>query len=124
MPRPVHFEILAENLDRAQRFYESVFGWSISPRGPDYRLVTTGDEGPGINGALLPRRGPAGGTPVIAWACTVDVDDLDGYLQKAIGAGGTLALPRMDIPGVGAVAYAKDTEGNIFGMIQPASRPA
>lgn len=120
MPRPVHFEIFAEDLDRAQRFYETVFGWSISPRAPDYRLVTTGEEGPGINGALLSRRGPPGDdeTPVIAWACTVDVDDLNSYLQRTIAAGGTQALPRMDIPGVGAVAYAKDTEGNIFGMIQ------
>jgi predicted enzyme related to lactoylglutathione lyase len=30
-----------------------------------------------------------------------------------------MALPRMDIPGVGAVAYVKDTEGNVLGMLQP-----
>ena len=121
MPRPVHFEIFADDLDRAQRFYETVFGWSVTPTGPDYRRVTTGRDGPGIDGAMLPRRGPGGGggTPVTAWACTVDVDDLDGYLKQALAAGGSQALPRMDIPGVGAVAYARDTEGNIFGMRQP-----
>ncbi|HEY9218811.1 MAG TPA: VOC family protein [Phenylobacterium sp.] len=121
MPRPVHFEIFAADLDRAQQFYEAVFDWTITPRGPDYRLIATGEDGPGINGALLPRHGPGGGdtAPVIAWVCTVQVDDLADYLSKALAAGGTQALPRMDIPGVGAVAYAKDTEGNIFGMLQP-----
>lgn len=126
MPRPVHFEIFADDMDRAQRFYETVFGWSVTPALPDYRLVTTGEHGPGINGAILPRRGPRGddATPVTAWTCTVEVDDLDVYLQAALDAGGALALPRMDVPGVGAVAYAKDTEGNVFGMLQPLTSAA
>ena len=55
---------------------------------------------------------------VNAFVCTVDVSDLDAMLGKLATAGGTVALPRMGIPGVGWLAYGKDTEGNLFGMMQ------
>lgn len=124
MPRPIHFEIHAADLDRMQAFYETVLGWSFNPVRPDYRLIETGG-GEGIDGALLQRRGPAveDGAAVNAWMCTVDVDDVDAYLQRAIDAGGALALPKMTIPGVGALAYAKDPDGNVFGMLQPEAAP-
>ena len=69
---------------------------------------------------LLPRRGatPAGELPVIAYVCTVDVSALDDYLKKAQARGGVVAVPKMAIPGIGWLAYCKDTEGNIFGMMQ------
>ena len=121
MPRPVHFEIHAEDQDRAQRFYEAMFGWTFTAWGDSgYRLVDTGSEGPGINGGLLRRHGPspAGGEPVAAWICTVEVDDVDAYAAKAEANGGSLALPKMAIPGVGWLAYVKDTEGNILGIMQ------
>jgi predicted enzyme related to lactoylglutathione lyase len=123
MPRPVHFEIHAADLDRLQAFYEAVLGWSFRPVAPDYRAIVTGEGGRGIDGALLQRRGPAvvDGAAVNAWMCTVDVDDVDAYLQRALEAGGALALPKMAIPGVGYLAYAKDPDGNIFGMLQAAS---
>src|SRR5690606_37940608 len=50
--------------------------------------------------------------------CTVDVSSVDESLARAAAPGGSLALPKMPIPGVGWLAYAKDTEGNIFGMMQ------
>jgi hypothetical protein len=61
MPRPIHFEIPAEEPHRAIRFYEIVFGWKFDKwEGPmPYWLITTGPEGqPGINGGLMPRRDP------------------------------------------------------------------
>ena len=63
MSRPVHFEIHAAEMDRAQRFYEAMFGWTFQSRGDDYRVVTTGSEGPGINGGMVRRLGdpPKGG---------------------------------------------------------------
>lgn len=121
MPRPIHFEIHAADMDRAQRFYETMFGWTFQSWGDGtYRLIDTGGEGSGINGGLAPRRGdsPAGGEPVSAWVCTVDVDDVEAYVAKAEANGGAVALPRMAVPGVGWLAYVKDTEGNIFGMMQ------
>ncbi|HEX4933296.1 MAG TPA: VOC family protein [Gemmatimonadaceae bacterium] len=123
MPRVVHFEIHAENPDRAIAFYRAAFGWAFAPWGPPggYWLVTTGADGePGINGGLVPRRGapPAEGQPVNAFVCTVDVPDVDASVATILGHGGTMALPKMAIPGVGWLAYCKDTEGNILGLMQ------
>jgi uncharacterized protein len=128
MARVVHFEIHAEDPERAAAFYRAVFGWEIKRWGEQpYWLVSTGPDGtPGINGGLLPRRGPAPaeGQPVNAYVCTVQVDDLDGDLAKALLHGGTLAVPKMPIPGVGWLAYCKDPEGNILGIMQPDQKAA
>ena len=122
MPRPIHFEIHAENPQRAIAFYTALFGWQFSQWGQEqYWLIATGDKAqPGIDGGLVPRRGPAPAemAAVNAFVCTVDVSDLDAMLGKLATAGGTVALPRMGIPGVGWLAYGKDTEGNLFGMMQ------
>ncbi len=132
MNRVVHFEIHATNMDNAAEFYASVFGWKFTDMGPamgNYRLIETGNmdsvgpDGkpwPGINGGLTPRRGPlpAGGEPVNAYVCTMDVDNLDSYIEKVKSAGGTMALEKMPIPGMGWLAYCKDPEGTIFGIMQ------
>ena len=122
MPRPVHFEIHAENPQRAIDFYTKLFGWQFSQWGGEsYWLVKTGEQGtPGIDGGLLPRRGPAPAemAAVNAFVCTVDVADVDAMVQKVTTSGGTIALPKMAVPTVGWLAYGKDTEGNLFGMMQ------
>ena len=123
MGRVVHFEIHCGDLDRAERFYRDVFGWAVQrwEGAPvDYRLVTTGpDDQPGVNGALVERRGDATGEAVIAFVNTVQVDDLADVERRVAKAGGTQVMPRDTIPGVGGVAYFKDTEGNILGALQP-----
>ena len=121
MPRVVHFEIHADNPQRAVKFYQAVLGWQFQKwDGPmDYWMVRTGPkEQPGIDGGLLQRQPGQSGNAVIAYVCTVDVPSVDEYVNKATTAGGTVALPKMPIPGVGWLAYCKDTEGNIFGMMQ------
>ena len=121
MPRVVHFEIHAADPNRAVNFYQKLFGWTFQKwEGPmDYWLVTTGpNEQPGINGGLVPRQGEIDGQAVIAYVCTVDVENLDASVQSAVDNGGQIALPKMPIPGMGWLAYCKDTEGNIFGMMQ------
>jgi predicted enzyme related to lactoylglutathione lyase len=119
MPRVIHFEIHAENPERAIAFYQKLFGWEITKWAGemDYWVVRTG-AGPGIDGGLLRRRGTIDGTAVIAYICTIDVANLDESLATALSSGGSLALAKMPIPGLGGLAYAKDTEGNIFGMMQ------
>jgi predicted enzyme related to lactoylglutathione lyase len=123
MPRVVHFEIHAADPERAVTFYTSVFGWSLTKwDGPaDYWLISTGPtDKPGINGGLLRRHGPppADGQAANSFVCTVDVPSVDEYVGKAVSAGGTMALAKMPILGVGWLAYVKDTEGNILGMMQ------
>lgn len=123
MPRPVHFEIHASDPERVQSFYHALFGWQFQKwEGPmEYWLITTGPEGKlGINGGLVRRQGAkaADGQAVNAFVCTVDVDDLDGTLAKLGEVGGTLAVPKMPIQGMGWLAYVKDPDGNILGMMQ------
>jgi uncharacterized protein len=121
--RVVHFEIHCSDLDRAERFYTDALGWTIQrwEGGPvDYRLVMTGAEGePGIDGALVERRAPLDGEAVIAWVNTVQVDDLADTDRRVAAAGGQQVVERDEIPGVGHLAYFKDTEGNVFGALQP-----
>lgn len=120
MSRVVHFEIHAENPQRAIKFYETVLGWQFSQRGgQDYWLITTGPKDqPGIDGGLVPRRGLIDGEAVIAYVCTVDVSSLDETITAVEANGGAIALPKMPVPTVGWLAYFKDTEGNIFGAMQ------
>ncbi len=121
MPRVVHFEIHAGDPDRAVKFYQNLFSWTFQKwEGPmEYWLVTTGpDDQPGINGGLLRRQGEIDGQAVIAYVCTVDVADIDASISAAETNGAQVVVPKMPIPGMGWLVYCKDTEGNIFGMMQ------
>jgi predicted enzyme related to lactoylglutathione lyase len=131
MGRLVHFEIHADDVDRAERFYTTVFGWTVQRwegASMDYRLVTTGppEEQPGIDGALMKLEGPspAEDNPISAFACTVQVDDLATTTERISAAGGRRVTDPQDIPGVGRFAYFKDTEGNVVGALQPAPQEA
>jgi predicted enzyme related to lactoylglutathione lyase len=121
MSRVVHFEIHAGDPERAVEFYREIFGWEFSKwEGPqDYWLIKTGpDDEPGIDGGLLRRQGEIDGQAVIAYVCTVDVPSVDDVLQKVTRIGGQVAVPKMAVPGIGWLAYCKDTEGNLFGAMQ------
>ena len=114
MPKVVHFEISADEPERAAGFYREVFGWEITKwEGPvDYWLITTGPEDePGINGALQARTDPSAGT----WN-TIEVPSVDDYTARVVEAGGTVINAKMPIPGMGYQAYCRDTEGNVFGV--------
>jgi len=123
MGRVIHFEIHAENPERAISFYQAMFGWSFQKwNGPmDYWVIVTGPDGEkGINGGMIRRMGvaPEHGQAVNAHVCTVDVPALDACVAKVPTIRGSIALAKMPIPGIGWLAYARDTEGNIFGIMQ------
>lgn len=121
MPNNVaHFSIEADDLPRARRFYESVFGWQFRPWGPpDYFLIRTGtDKEPGIQGDLTRRRAPLTGTGNRGFECTVTVDSLEKIMQKITAAGGKIAMEPYEIVGVGTLIYFHDTEGNRVGAMQ------
>jgi predicted enzyme related to lactoylglutathione lyase len=115
MPRVIHFEVAADEPNRAAKFYQDTFGWKIDKwDGPqDYWLVTTSaKEEPGIDGAIMPRM------PGATTINTVDVPSVDEFVQKVVAAGGKVVMPKDTVPGVGYFAYCADTEGNVFGMMQ------
>ncbi len=127
MSRVVHFEIQADDVERAKAFYAAVFGWSYEDYsqyvgGTTYWGVTTGPEDqPGINGGLLQRPVPAPGPEqgTNAYVCTMGVDDYDATEKRILDAGGQVALPKMALPGMAWQGYYLDSEGNTFGIHQP-----
>ena len=122
MARAVHFEIHASKPQQLIDFYAGLFGWTFNKwDGGEYWMIHTGpDEQAGINGGLMPRRGdlPHPMAAVNAFVITVDVDNVDDCVVRAKAAGGSVALPKMAVPGIGWLAYIKDPDGNIFGMMQ------
>lgn len=125
MPRVVHFEIQGSEPEALAHFYVELFGWKISRWGEaPYWLIETGESSqPGINGGLLPRRGqpPSYGQSVNAFVCTVEVPSLDTCFGRALELGASEAVPKTAIPTVGWLAYVKDPDGNILGLMQPDS---
>jgi len=116
MNRVVHFEINADDPDKAAEFYASVFNWEITKwEGPvDYWLVTSGpDNEAGINGAIKHRSAPG-----LATVNTVEVPLIEEYVDKIINAGGKSITPKMEIPGIGFHIYCQDREGNVFGLLE------
>ena len=117
MNRVIHFEIAADAPQRAIAFYRNVFGWKFDKwEGPfDYWLVTTGKEtDPGINGGLNKREeaNPVGTVN------TIDVESVDRALHDIVKFGGKIIRDKTPIPGVGYIAYCKDTEGTLFGIME------
>jgi uncharacterized protein len=120
----VHFEIPADDVERARGFYREAFGWQLAPMPEmNYTMISTtksGSDGmplePGaINGGMLPRSG-AITSPVI----TVDVDDVDAALAKLEKLGGKTVAGRQAVGDMGFTGYFADTEGNVVGLWQTA----
>lgn len=121
-----HFEIHASDPDASMAFYKATLGWEFipfenpDPKAPGYWLIMTRPE-KGVTGGLMQRMGPAPekGAPVMGGTLIAYVDDIDAAMERATKAGGSLAIDKMVIPNVGAVAYFHDPDNNIFGIMQP-----
>ena len=118
----VHFEIPADDVERAKAFYGKAFGWKIqSFPGFDYHMVQTTPSGPdgrpttpgGINGGMLKRQAPVE-RPVV----TVNVADMEEALREVPRLGGSVVRGKEPVGDMGWAAYVKDTEGNVVGLWQ------
>jgi predicted enzyme related to lactoylglutathione lyase len=121
MPRVVHFEIVSEDPERAMRFYSELLDWSFSTveGHANYWRIRTGPDGePGIDGGLTRPYFEAPEFAAGRWICTVEVESLDGYPERIEACGGTIAVPRFAIEGVGSMLHARDPDGNVFGLIE------
>jgi len=124
----VHFEIQADDVERAKVFYGGLFGWTFTDAGMpmSYWLVTAGrstvgDDTFGVNGALMKRNNPAApaDSGANAFVCTISVKDIETSVAKAKELGAEILMGIDMIPNVGRFAYIRDTEGNKLGLIQP-----
>ena len=124
MNRITHFEIHADDVERAAKFYTDVFGWDIKKwdsKEMEYWMVMTAPDGskePGINGGLIKRPAPltdkmCGSNAFVA---TVVVTNYDEIAKKILAAGGKEAMPKFSIAGMAWQGYFLDTEGNTFGI--------
>ena len=119
----VHFEIPANDISRAKKFYEKIFGWKIEKYqmpGDEYWAVYTTEVDkdkkpvkPGaINGGMMKRKNP--GQPFMNY---INVDSIEKILKTIESNGGKVAMPKTEIgKGMGWIAAFIDPEGNIMGL--------
>jgi len=119
------FAIHVDDVDRARRFYEAVFGWVFEPWGPPgFYLIHTGDEAsPGIQGLMHKRQVPRTGTGLNGIEPSFSVDDVDAIAALVEANGGTITYAKGVIPTVGALIRFLDTEGNDIGAMQYETPP-
>jgi predicted enzyme related to lactoylglutathione lyase len=120
----VHFEIPADQPERAVKFYSDLFGWNINrwenADGLDYWMVETVPAGPdgmparqGVNGGLMRRMYP--GQPPVNY---INVPDVDEFVRKAEKLGAKTLMAKHPVPGMGWFAQLHDPEGNLFAIWQ------
>ncbi len=125
MDKVQHFEIPADDVERAKAFYEKSFGWKTAnwpmPDGSAYAGLYTGPvdkknmwkEKGFINGGMFQRNGFF---PITTPTVAVVVKNLDATLEKVKAEGGSIVMDKKSIGGMGWYAYIKDTENNIIGV--------
>ena len=117
MATVVHFEIPADDIARAKKFYEDLFDWKIEPYGCEgsceyYMIQTTGEEGkPGVCGGMMARQSPQHSTTNY-----IDVPSVEAGMEKVKSLGGQVVMPKTLVPEHGYFAVCLDTEGNPFGI--------
>ncbi|MFA5110337.1 MAG: VOC family protein [Desulfobaccales bacterium] len=114
----VHFEIPADDVERAQKFYGELFGWKIEkftgPTPMEYWSITTSAE-PGemglLNGGMMKRQAPQQQITMY-----IDVPSVDEYVDKVTKLGGKVCFPKTAVPAMGYFAVCLDLENNGFGI--------
>ena len=124
MDRVCHFEIPFSEKDRAQKFYQDVFGWQIADvPGMPYSFATTTPtneqmmplEPGGINGGMYERGDEGSTSPVVV----IQVASCDQRVKDVESAGGSVVLTPRQVGEMGIYAQVKDSENNIIGLWQP-----
>lgn len=124
MNKVAHFEIPADDIERAKKFYGETFDWQLQDwplaDGSTYvgaRTVEVDEQTfipkePGaINGGIV-QRDEYVKTPQV----TITVPSIDEYLGKVEAAGGSIIKSKQKIEDMGFYAYVADTEGNLLGL--------
>ena len=109
----VWFNVPADDIKRAQKFYSGLFGWKISPfRGmEDFMHIDTGGSNASPDGGLGVRKDA--GVGIVNF---ISVDAVDKFTAKIEKLGGKISSPKMAVPQMGYFAVCQDTEGNSFGL--------
>ena len=120
MDKIVHFEIPADDIERAKKFYSESFGWNVNTiPDMDYTIATTGPTGEDrmpsekgfINGGMTKRNDKVKNVVI-----TVEVEDIVETIDIVTKNGGMVVGERTAVGDMGFVAYVQDTENNIIGL--------
>lgn len=110
-----HFAIQCDDVERAKRFYESVFGWQMSGYSgvgaDEFQRIATG-EGKHI-GAVQSRKFNPTDQKVLGFECSISAPDVEEVTRSVERAGGTMLMRKTAIPGIGWIVKFLDTEGNL-----------
>lgn len=109
----VWFEIPADDLPRAKKFYKSLFGWKINPMDhmEDYNHIDTGGADASPDGGMMKRR-----CPEQTITNYVLVPSVTKYMAKIKKLGGEVCMDKTAVPKMGYFAVCNDTEGNTFAI--------
>jgi predicted enzyme related to lactoylglutathione lyase len=110
----VHFDVPTEDVERAKKFYSSLFGWQFQsfPDMQYYLFTTTNLDGtPGVGGGMGKRMDPSQ-----RMMNYFGVPSIDAAMNQVKSLGGKVLTEKMAVPGMGFLANCMDTEGNFFGL--------
>ncbi len=110
----VWFEVPADDLDRAKKFYGSLFGWNfakIPAAISDYWHIDTGGKDATPDGGLMPRM-----YPEQSITNYVGVPSVTMAMKKVEKLGGAICKAKTAVPGMGYFAICQDTESNTFAL--------
>jgi uncharacterized protein len=114
------FAINADDVPRARRFYEQIFGWKFEAWGPpNFFMIETGKEiRRPVGGILEQRRELVPGGRMIGFECSIGVENIDETIRAIEANGGKIVMAKFSIPTVGSGVYFEDTEGNVACAMQ------
>ena len=129
MPTIVHFEIPADDVDRAKKFYSDLFGWKIEKNTDNnngrltsaatgepieyWVITTTDDKGnkAAVGGGMMKRQ-----MPEHHITNYIGIDSIDKYASRIEKIGGKVFAAKHAVPGMGYFALCSDTENNVFAV--------
>jgi predicted enzyme related to lactoylglutathione lyase len=109
----VWFEIAADNVERARKFYGALFGWKIEkfPGGMDYWHIDTGGADASPDGGMMKRQHP--NHRITNYVLVESVEKGAAKVQKL---GGKICMDKTAVPGMGYFVVCEDTEKNMFAL--------
>ena len=128
MPTIVHFEIPADDVEKAKKFYTDLFGWkteklsvtddsrltsAATAQPMEYWIITTTDDkgNKALGGGIMKRQ-----MPEHRVTNYIGVKSVDEYSSKVEKLGGKVIAPKHTVPGMGYFALCIDTENNAFAI--------
>ncbi len=121
MPTVQYFEIPADDMERAQKFYKQVFGWNMqkwdnrdNPEQEYYMFETRDEKGnPGLGGGMIKRQ-----SPQHTITNYITVPSIDEYTSKIEQSDGMVMMPKTNVPDMGFISVCLDSENNVFGIFE------